>query len=174
MVESSYYVRTYDTNGKNICVLNFRGGDMIGNAGAFVPASYWHNAMQHMSEYNPNMEYCIVTDDVQTANRMLPDIPAYHVDVAWDYVAVKNAETLFAPPLLSPASSLDIRNLEMCIAPKYWFHHNLSQGWWSLGCSIYSYPTYYMDREGKLFTPDECRVEWEEYKESSNIYDGDL
>ena len=54
-----------ETNGKNICVLNFRGGDMIGNAGAFVPASYWHNAMQHMSEYNPNMEYCIVTDDVQ-------------------------------------------------------------------------------------------------------------
>ena len=44
-----------------------------------------------MSKYNPNMEYCIVTDDVKSANRMLPDIPAYHVDVAWDYVAIKNA-----------------------------------------------------------------------------------
>jgi hypothetical protein len=164
-----------DTNGKNICVLNFRGGDMIGNAGAFVPASYWHNAMQHMSEYNPNMEYCIVTDDVQTANRMLPDIPAYHVDVAWDYVAVKNARNVICTTSTFSCFPLWTSDkLEMCIAPKYWFHHNLSQGWWSLGCSIYSYPTYYMDREGKLFTPDECRVEWEEYKKTSNIYDGDL
>ena len=164
-----------DTNGKNICVLNFRGGDMIGNAGAFVPASYWHNAMQHMSEYNPNMEYCIVTDDVQTANRMLPDIPAYHIDVAWDYVAVKNARNVICTTSTFSCFPLwTSNNLEMCIAPKYWFHHNLSQGWWSLGCSIYSYPTYYMDREGKLFTPDECRVEWEEYKKTSNIYDGDL
>ena len=165
----------YDTNGKNICVLNFRGGDMIGNAGAFVPASYWHNAMQHMSEYNPNMEYCIVTDDVQTANRMLPGIPAYHVDVAWDYVAVKNARNVICTTSTFSCFPLwTSENLEMCIAPKYWFHHNLSQGWWSLGCSIYSYPTYYMDREGKLFTPDECRVEWEQFKESTNIYNGDL
>ena len=149
-----------DTNGKNICVLNFRGGDMVGNAGAFVPRTYWENAMEHMSQYNPNMEYCIVTDDVKSANRMLPDIPAYHVDVAWDYVAVKNARNVICTTSTFSCFPLwTSKNLEMCIAPKYWFHHNLSQGWWSLGCSIYSYPTYYMDREGKLFTPDECRVE---------------
>jgi len=164
----------HDTNGKNICVLNFRGGDMIGNAGAYVPASYWHNAMQHMSEYNPDMEYCIVTDDVATANHVLPGIPAYHIDVAWDYVAIKNARNVICTTSTFSCFPLWTSNhLEMCIAPKYWFHHNLSKGWWSLGCSIYSYPTYYMDREGKLFTPDECRVEWDEYKKKSNIYDGD-
>ncbi len=164
-----------DTNGKNICVLNFRGGDMIGNAGAFVPRSYWINAMEHMSQYNPNMEYCIVTDDVETAKNMLPDIPAYHIDVAWDYVAVKNARNVICTTSTFSCFPLwTSNNLEMCIAPKYWFHHNLSKGWWSLGCSIYSYPTYYMDREGKLFTPDECRVEWDEYKKKSNIYNGDL
>jgi hypothetical protein len=31
-----------------------------------------------------------------------------------------------------------------------------------------------MDREGKLFTPEECKVEWEEYKKQSNIYGDDL
>jgi hypothetical protein len=31
-----------------------------------------------------------------------------------------------------------------------------------------------MDREGNLFTPDECKNEWENYKTTSNIYKGDL
>lgn len=164
-----------DTNGKNICVMNFRGGDMVGNAGGFVPRTYWDNAIQRMLEYNPNMEFCIVTDDVQTANQMLPEYPAYHVDVAWDYVAIKNARNVICTTSTFSCFPLwTSETLEYCIAPKYWFHHNLSQGWWSLGCSIYSYPTYYMDRDGKLFTPEECKVEWEEYKKTSNIYEGDL
>ena len=164
-----------DTNGKNMCVMNFRGGDMIGNAGAYVPRSYWDKAIQRMVEYNPKMEFCIVTDDVATAKQMLPEYPAYHRDVAWDYVAVKNARNVISTTSTFSCFPLwTSETLEYCIAPKHWFHHNLSQGWWSLGCSIYSYPTHYMDREGNLFTPDECRVEWEEYKKTSNIYDGDL
>jgi hypothetical protein len=164
-----------DTNGKNICVINFRGGDMVGNAGGFVPRKYWDNAIQRMLEYNPNMEFCIVTDDVQTANQMLPEYPAYHVDVAWDYVAIKNARNVIcATSTFSCFPLWTSETLEYCIAPKYWFHHNLSQGWWSLGCSIYTFPTYYMNREGKLFTPEECVIEWEEYKKTSNIYEGDL
>lgn len=164
-----------DTNGKNICVINFRGGDMIGNAGGFVPRKYWDNAIQRMLEYNPNMEFCIVTDDVQTANQMLPEYPAYHVDVAWDYVAIKNARNVICTTSTFSCFPLwTSETLEYCIAPKYWFHHNLSQGWWSLGCSIYTFPTYYMNREGKLFTPQECVVEWEEYKKESNIYEDDL
>ena len=160
-----------DTNGKNICVINFRGGDIIGNAGAYVPKSYWDKAIERMREYNPQMEFCIVTDDVVTAQQMLPEYPAYHQSVAWDYVAVKNARNVICTTSTFSCFPLwTSETLEYCIAPKYWFHHNLSKGWWSLGCSIYSYPTYYMDREGKLFTPDECRVEWEEYKKVSNIY----
>jgi hypothetical protein len=31
-----------------------------------------------------------------------------------------------------------------------------------------------MDREGNLFTPNECGVEWEEYKKTSDIYEEDL
>lgn len=164
-----------DTNGKNICVMNFRGGDMVGNAGGFVPRSYWDKAIQRMLEYNPNMEFCIVTDDVKTANAMLPEYPAYHVDIAWDYVAIKNARNVICSTSTFACFPLwTSETLEYCIAPKYWFHHNLSQGWWSLGCSIYTFPTYYMNREGQLFTPEQCMLEWEEYKKTSNIYRGDL
>ena len=128
-----------------------------------------------MLQYNSNMEFCIVTDDVKTANAMLPEYPAYHEDVAWDYVAIKNARNVICSTSTFACFPLwTSKTLEYCIAPKYWFHHNLSKGWWSLGCSIYSFPTHYMDRDGKLFTPEECVIEWEEYKNTSNIYDGDL
>ena len=96
-----------DTNGKNICVLNFRGGDMVGNAGAFVPRSYWENAMEHMSQYNPNMEYCIVTDDVILRIFL---IFLHTMLTLHDAMSLSRMQgTLSVPPLLSPASPLDIK-----------------------------------------------------------------
>lgn len=165
----------YETSGDNICIINFRGSDMIGNAGCWLPRSYYDNAISNMLKHNPKMEFAIVTEDVKTANAILPEFPAYHESVAWDFVALKNAKNLICGTSTFACWPLWLnKNLEMCIVPKYWNDHNRSQGWWSLGCSIYSYPTHYMDREGNLFTPEECRVEWEEYKKTSNIYEGDL
>ncbi len=164
-----------DTNGKNICVMNFRGGDIIGNPGAWLPRSYWINAIDNMLQYNPNMEFCIVTDDVKAANAMLPEYTAYHDEIAWDYVAIKNAKNVICSVSTFACFPLwTSETLEYCISPKYCNDFNNSQGWWSLGCAIHSYPTYYQDRQGNLFTPEQCRVEWEEYKKTSNIYKGDL
>jgi hypothetical protein len=164
-----------DTNGENICVMNFRGGDMVGNSGGFVPRSYWDNAIKRMVEYNPKMEFCIVTDDVETANKMLPEYPAYHRDVAWDYCAIKNARHVIASTSTFSCFPLwTSETLEYCIAPKHWFHHNLSQGWWSLGCCIYSFVSKYMDRNGKLFTVEECEKEFKEYlTEFPDLYNGE-
>ena len=160
-----------ETCGDDICVINFRGSDMIGNAGCWLPRSYYDNAIQNMLRFNPNMKFCVVTEDVKTANIVLPEFPAYHDSVAWDFVALKNAKNIICGASTFACWPLWLnKNIQNCIAPKYWFDHNRSQGWWSLGCSIYSYPTHYMDREGNLFTPDECRLEWEEYKQRTNIY----
>ncbi len=164
-----------DTNGKNICVMNFRGGDIIGNPGAWLPRSYWINAIDNMLQYNPNMEFCIVTDDVKAANAMLPEYTAYHDEIAWDYVAIKNARNVICSVSTFACFPLwTSETLEYCISPKYCNDFNNSQGWWSLGYAIHSYPTYYQDRQGNLFTPEQCRVEWEEYKKTSKIYEGDL
>ena len=47
--------------------------------------------------------------------------------------------------------------------------HNVSDGYWSLGYNMY--PTYtYMDKEGKLFSYDECVKEFKEYCSKNNFY----
>lgn len=163
-----------DTFGDNICILNFRGSDMIGNPGCWLPRSYWDNAIRRMIEYNPRMEFAIVTEDIKTANQVLPEYPAYHESVAWDFVAIKNAKHVICSTSTFACWPLWLsKSLKYCIVPKYWNDFNRSNGLWSLGCSIYSYPTHYMDRQGKLFTPDECRVEWKQYKKTTNIYEGE-
>ena len=148
---------------------------MIGNPGCWLPRSYWDNAIENVMQMNPNMQFAVVTDDVRAAQHVLPEYPAYHVDIAWDFVSLKNCRNIICSSSTFACFPLWMNtNLEICIAPKYWFHHNLSKGWWSLGCSIYNYVTHYMDRDGKLFSVEECKNEWEEYKINTDIYEGDL
>jgi hypothetical protein len=47
--------------------------------------------------------------------------------------------------------------------------HNVSDGYWCQGYNIY--PTYtYMDREGKLFSYEECIEEFKQYDLQNNFY----
>lgn len=164
-----------ETNDHDLCVLNFRGGEVIGNAGCWVPRSYWDNAIRYVLSVRPNMKFIVVTDDVAAANNMLPEFPAYHKSIAWDFVALKNCRNIICSTSTFACFPLWMNtHLDICIAPKYWFHHNLSQGWWSLGCSIYSYVTHYMDRTGEMFTVDYCRKEWDDYMKFTNLYRNEL
>ena len=168
-------VEHYETYGDNICVIYFRGGDNIGNAGCWMPRSFWLKAIERMVEYNSKMEFVIVTDDPNAANKMLPEYPAYHKNIAWDFVAHKNCKHMITGASTFACFPLWMSDtLEYCIAPKYWFDHNRSHGWWALGSSIYSFVSHYMDREGNLFTVDECKEEWEKYKKETNLYGDDV
>ncbi|MCR5156790.1 MAG: glycosyl transferase, partial [Butyrivibrio sp.] len=59
--------------------------------------------------------------------------------------------------------------LQFAIAPKYWARHNVSDGYWASEQNIYSC-FHYMDKHGKLFSPEECRKELEQYKKRSGKY----
>ena len=54
------------------------------------------------------------------------------------------------------------------IAPKYWARHNVSDGFWSSEQNLYPSFTY-LDREGKLFSAEDCRKELETYKVRTNF-----
>jgi hypothetical protein len=66
-----------------------------------------------------------------------------------------------------PAFTSD--ELFYAIAPKYWARHNVSDGYWASEQNIYSCFNY-MDKKGRMFTPEECRKELEEYKKKSSTY----
>ena len=116
------------------------------------------------------MEFLAVTDDVEAAHKILPEVKAVRNDIGKDYVTIKNARYLLLSNssfAVFPAMTSD--ELQYAIAPKYWARHNVSDGFWASEQNIYSC-FHYMDRKGKLFSPEECRQELERYKKTSSTY----
>ena len=158
---------TYKYTQDNLCILNMRGGEYKGARELFLKKDYWINAMNYMKrQINSDMKFMVVTDDVKEAKKIFPDIPVFHFDIAGDYVTIKNAKYL----ILSNSSfacfpAFTSETCKIVIAPKYWARHNVSTGYWASEQNIYS-GWMYMDRDGKIFTSEECIMELCSYKKT--------
>ena len=160
----------YQFSKDNLCVINIRGGEYTGSPELYVNKKYWLHGMEYMKSIRADMEFVIITDDVEAANKILPGIPAYHGSLDQDYIRVKNAKYL----LLSNSSfaffpAFTSETVQKIVAPKYWARHNVSDGYWASEQNIYT-GWKYLDKKGKVFTAEECRKELEEYKKKSPKY----
>jgi len=158
---------------ENLCVINFRGGEyrlpkMIRDV--MARKKYWADAINHMKEKNPNMEFLIISDDPQFAKTYMPfDIPAMHVGIGFDFYVVNQAKWL----ILSNSSfgwwcGWLNTTTNFIIAPKYWARHNVSDGYWSTG-DAYTTRFTYLDREGNLVDYETCKVQALEYYKEKKI-----
>ncbi len=154
----------------DLCIINLRGGEYTSCPELFLDRRYFLNAIKNMKKINPNMRFMVVTEDEESAKKVLPEYEIHHFDMGKDYVTIKNARYL----ILSNSSFammpvLSSTELKYAIAPKYWARHNVSDGYWASEQNIYSFLNY-MDKKGRLFTSDECKAELEEYKKRSATY----
>jgi len=158
-----------DFRSDDICVLNIR--DYEADHILFLPRDYWVRSIYHMLNINPNMQFLVITENPDTAKRLLPELAdnVYHFDLAKDYSIVKNAKWLVISNSSFAYFPAFCSDANLIIAPKYWSRHNVSNGYWSCGYNI-SRKFTYMDREGKLQTYNECLREFELYKQQSKIY----
>jgi len=158
-----------DFSKDDICVINVRANL---NPWIYLPRTYWLNAINHMLKINSDMNFLVITEDVDSTRKLLPELShnTYHFSIGEDYAIIKNAKYLIASnSSFSLIPSLTSDTLKVIIAPKYMLRHNVSDGYWNMGYNIY--PTYtYMDREGNLFSYEECIKEFEEYDRKNNFY----
>lgn len=161
---------SYEYSRENLCIINIRGGEYTSSPELFLHRKYWLDAIKAMKKIRGDMEFMVVTDDLAAARRILPEVKAYHFDLAGDYTAIKNAHYL----ILSNSTfaffpAFTSTTVKYVIAPKYWARHNVSDGYWASEQNIYS-NFMYMDRKGRLFTAEQCRQELAEYKRTSVKY----
>ena len=167
-----------DFSDDNLCVIQLRGGDYT-TGHSMLPPEYYHQAMHHMRQNNPDVEFVIVTDDPKTAQRMIPNTPiigsatAEEKDpdqkfISWyeytggpvsmDYTILNHAKyaiisssTFAFWPIWTNKKLLNV------IAPKYWFDYNRSNGWWRPKDGIVNDPAWlWMDKFGGLFESKTC------------------
>jgi hypothetical protein len=144
----------FEFSNDDICIINLRGGEYRGIKDLFLKQKYWDNSVSKMREINPNFRFIVITDDIQCGKQMFPNFEVYHFNIGKDYSIVKNAHYL----ILSNSSfaffpTWTSQTIKYVIAPKYWARHNI--GIWSCGYNLYRNWNW-MDRDGEIFTYDEC------------------
>lgn len=173
---------------ENSCIIHLRCGDFYAQKDVFLPWSYYNNAMNIVKKKNPNVKFFCVTDQPARAKEMFGDIEiigssvdsssdnlmaSHHFGgpIGIDFSLMVNAKYLIIPNSSFSwwAAYLNTTS-ELIIAPKYWSRFNISNGYWSTSDMIADEFSY-IDREGKLFTPQECNSEKEDFeKHNLNIF----
>ena len=173
----SEYKEIYETKLKNFnitldddtCVINFRGGEYRSVPDLILRKEYWRDSINHMISINPNMKFIIITDDPMCAKSYIGDYPCYHDEIGFDFYVVNQSKHV----ILSNSSfgwwaAWLNKNSKLTIAPKYWARHNTSNGFWSVGDS-YTRSFTYLDRDGKLQSYEECKVEALDFYKKNNL-----
>ena len=161
----------YDFSSNDICILNIRGGDYKGNNELILSKKYWHDAIRNMLRVKNDLDFIIITDDVKYSQKLLPQYPAYHFSIGKDFAIIKNARYLIlANSSFSFFPAWVSEQVKYIIAPKYWARHNVSDGYWACAFNIYR-GWMWQDRNGRLFTFEECEEEYARYKIANNLKD---
>lgn len=160
----------YEYSQDDLCIIHLRCTDYMDCPELFVHKKYWLDGMKNMRKINPNMRFMIITNDVKEAEKLIPGVKAYNFDLAKDYSIIKNAKyLLLANSSFAYFPAFTSETVQTIIAPKYWARHNVSDGYWASEQNIYEGWTY-QDRQGRLFTAEECRKELQEYKTVSEKF----
>ncbi|MBR4530173.1 MAG: glycosyl transferase [Lachnospiraceae bacterium] len=161
---------THEYTADDLCVIHLRCGDYMSEPNLFLGRRYWRNGVKNMRRINPAMRFVVITDEPESAKKILPEFPAISNDIGTDYAIIKNARyLLLANSSFAVFPAMTSKELKYAIAPKYWARHNVSDGYWASEQNIYSF-LHYQDRDGRIFTPEDCRAELAEYKKHSRRY----
>jgi hypothetical protein len=167
----------------NGCTIVIRGGEYRNLKTVFLDKVYYSNAVDQVKSLaGKNTKFRIVTDDPRLAKSWFPNLeiissggvkrvpylPYLHPikrRVLRDFGAIQNSRFL----ILSNSSfawwgAYSNSILDFSIAPKYWAAHNYSNGYWSQGDSLTPY-WHFMNREGSLYSFEECEAELKQYRE---------
>lgn len=125
---------------KDLCVINFRGGEYTVFPDLFLPKGYWDMAIALILAKHPKMRFEIHTDDPDTACRFFPDYPIIR-DIGLNWRSIRYAKNLILSNssfAILPACIGESTNV---VAPKYWAGYNQKE-WINPDNATYSKFTY--------------------------------
>jgi len=174
-----------DIDYDNTCFIHIRGGDFLG-CPMYLRGNYYQDAIQHMRDINPKIQFKIITDDIEHAKHICPDIDliggamsneqdkhkaSHHAGgpIWLDWLLMYNAKNLIISASSFSFWATFLGCAENVIAPMYWAGYTYSDGYWSCGDSLI--PDWkYLNRDGVLKSYDKCLKEKLSYENINKHY----
>jgi hypothetical protein len=137
---------------ENLCIINVRGGEYKFIPNVLLSIEYYYNAMETMLNINPNMNFYVITDDMEYASKILPRVINYHFGIGADYYVLNHVQNLILSnssfAILPTFTNKAVQNI---IAPAYWSRYNVSTGYWP--SDMWTFKDHgwnFIDRKGEM------------------------
>ena len=122
------FVHEYPTN--EYCYINVRGTDQAEYPHLVLPDSYYLQSISIMENFNPNLKFLVITDDIPLSKKYFPYFPVFSNDRDTDFCILGLGR--FVISAISTfcwwACYLNDRNI--VVAPRGWFASQLSDDLW--------------------------------------------
>lgn len=112
---------------REVCVINFRGGEYATVPELFLPLEYWTEAQVMMLKKYPDITFEVHTDDPILAKKFFPKLRiVLGIKENWQairyakHLIISNSAFAIIPALLN-------ENVKEVIAPRYWSRRNIKQ-----------------------------------------------
>lgn len=172
-----------DTSSKkdDICIIHIRGGDFLGST-AFLQKDYYDKAIEKMLLKNKNMNFYVITDDINYAKYVCPNYnvigsavsgktdthkASHHIGgPIWiDWTLLYNSKNAIISASSFSYWPIWLNDEVDVIAPMYWGDYKRSDGYWSGGDSLIPKWTY-LHRNGNFYSYENCLKQKNNYEET--------
>ena len=135
----------------NTCIINARGGEYKSVPSLFLTPNYWDKAFAIMQQFNPDMQFIVITEDVAFYKSFF-NCPVYHFDIHTDYYILNNAKNIIASNSGFGIFPIWLNKNKPCvIAPYLWANHNYGEDEEWANSNMKSWDVFhFMNRNGNI------------------------
>lgn len=108
------------------CYINVRGTDQAQFGHLVLPQSFYDNARNIILQYNPNLKFVVLTDDVPLAKKYFPNYPVFSNDRDTDFCLFNSASFVIGAISTFVWWACYLNDNNVVIMPKNFFGHNFN------------------------------------------------
>ena len=152
------------------CILNIRGGEYKMHKELILPKAYWLNGIKNMQEKFSDLEFKIVTDDINYASKLLPHLEILKGNIKNDFINL-----YFSKYLILSNSSFAYFPTKLGIKPNYviapinWSRFDNKYNRWVSHANFYS-EWNWQNKEGFILSKEETISSVNKSEEFYNSY----
>ena len=124
------------------CYIHLRSTDYKNIPEIFLPINYYLKSIDHIKELNPNIQFLVITDDVDDGKKMFPEFEVLSNSTEIDFYLISQSKyKIISNSSFSWWASWLSQNNKITIAPNNWLNYNCGGGFLPSGIktSLFTY-----------------------------------